>query len=112
MLTVPAVEFLGEQDGPPERELKNALCAAFDQHPSVARAYLCRVRHECTGDPAVALAISAPENRQLVEQVGEMLGLIAGIRLANHARRKDHLVEYAYGLPPRTNAAPGAEKDT
>ena len=41
-----------------------------------------------------------------------LLGLIAGIRLANHARRQDHLVEYAYGLPPRTNAAPGAAKDT
>lgn len=29
-----------------------------------------------------------------------ILGLYVGFRLANHARRKGQLVEYAHGLPP------------
>ena len=33
-----------------------------------------------------------------------LLGLYFGLRLANYARRKDELVEFAHGLPPRKGA--------
>ena len=38
-----------------------------------------------------------------------LLGLYLGLRLANHARRKHQLVEFAHGLPP-SNSAP-SERD-
>jgi len=41
-----------------------------------------------------------------------VLGLYLGLRLANHARRTDQLVEFAHGLSPRENTPipqPGTE---
>src|SRR5207237_786342 len=40
----PRVEFLGEQDGPPERALKSALTEIFARRSQPVRAYLARRR--------------------------------------------------------------------
>ena len=55
--TEPRIEFLGEQDGPPERELKVVLTAEFAGHAHVMRAYLARVGYHPDAVPAVALCI-------------------------------------------------------
>ena len=67
-----AVEFIGEQDGPPERELKSELGRIFASRREVARAFLVRVRYPGTSDVVVALAISAPEDPGLADQVGQV----------------------------------------
>ncbi len=54
---VPEVEFLAEQDGLPERELKGTLAAAFAALPMIERAYLVRVRYADSGSTAVALCL-------------------------------------------------------
>ncbi len=41
----PDITFLGEQDGPAERRLKEALAVVFGLDPTVMRAYLARVRY-------------------------------------------------------------------
>jgi hypothetical protein len=38
-----------------------------------------------------------------------LLGLYSGFRLANYARRKDQLVEFAYGLSPSKTAPTRAD---
>ena len=53
-LTIFKVEFVGEQDGPPERELKLRLVMLFENEPSVRRAYLARVRYENASTTDVA----------------------------------------------------------
>jgi len=42
---VSSVSFVGEQDGPPERELKARLVILFNQNDNIRRAYL--ARHIC-----------------------------------------------------------------
>ncbi len=39
-----------------------------------------------------------------------VLGLYLGVRLANYARRKDQLVEFAHGLPPSTPIKGGSDR--
>ena len=73
-----AVRFLREQDGPPERLLKNALRAILAPRASVARAYLARVDY---GDPAayeVALCIFGDVDPALVREVGLVFAGLAG----------------------------------
>jgi len=68
----PRVDFLGEQDGGPERELKAALTDEFVASASVELAYLARVSY---GDPnayEVALCLHAPEDPVLVERIGRV----------------------------------------
>lgn len=67
----PRVEFLGEQDGPPERELKDALRIELRQFPKVKRAYLARVGYAPDATPAVALCLapSGTEDRTVVDRV-------------------------------------------
>jgi hypothetical protein len=64
-MNVPTVNFVGEQDGPSERELKQCLTDAFIQLGSVTTAYLARVEHESPTEQHVALCFvideSAPE---------------------------------------------------
>jgi hypothetical protein len=66
---VPLVQFLGEQDGPPERELKKGMAEILSTDPRVARAYLARVGYGQSGDE-VALCISGPDDPRLVNQIG------------------------------------------
>jgi len=46
----PGIRFLGEQDGPAERRLKEALAVVLGLDPSLIRAYLARVL--CDGKTA------------------------------------------------------------
>jgi len=64
-------QFLGEQDGPPERLLKDKLADLFRPDAGVQAAYLARVRYGDEEEVNVALAVRAvkPETR-LVQEVG------------------------------------------
>lgn len=53
----PRVEFLGEQDGAPERELKAQVVKILERFPSVQRAYLARVGYQPAGQTAVAICM-------------------------------------------------------
>ncbi len=55
-LHVPAIYFLGEQDGPPERELKKLLAPLFQGRTEVLRAYLARLTYG-SGSPASVAAL-------------------------------------------------------
>ena len=57
----PRIEFLGEQDGPAERELKARISGALDLFPSVHRAYLARVEFEPGDGVSVALCLAADQ---------------------------------------------------
>ena len=66
----PHIEFVCEQDGPPERELKSTLIPELSRFGGVRSAYLVRVSY-CGGGPdSVALALVAPEDPGLVERLG------------------------------------------
>ncbi len=56
---VPRIVFLGEQDGPPERELKSRLAELFADEQSVSRAYLARISYGGPSAQSVALCLSA-----------------------------------------------------
>ena len=66
----PVIRFVGEQDGPPERQLKETLSTVF-RGRDVARAYLARVTYEDPSNPAVALCISGPDDPELVKLIQE-----------------------------------------
>lgn len=72
--SVRKVNFLSEQDGTPERELKTRLSRAFEATPGIWRGYLAQIDY---GDPSqqnVALClIAAPGlEKDIVEQVGSV----------------------------------------
>lgn len=70
-LTIPPVSFLGEQDGPTEQRLKQALDAVLRKSRIVARAYLCRILYEDnTPGVALGLATRGQESQALVEEIG------------------------------------------
>ena len=58
---VSTVNFLAEQDGPPERKLKQALAESFAQIGSVKTAYLARVDYGRPAEQHVALCIVTDE---------------------------------------------------
>src|SRR5262245_11999909 len=72
------VSFVGEQDGEPERLLKNALIAELRNVAELKRAYLARV--EYADGPHVALCLVAPEDPVTVERVGARFSEIFGRR--------------------------------
>ncbi|HLW58730.1 MAG TPA: hypothetical protein VKV57_02265 [bacterium] len=60
------VQFLAEQDGPPERILKAEFAKALSGIPHVLKAYLAVVRHNAGGGYDVALclqSITGPDER-------------------------------------------------
>jgi SseB protein C-terminal domain len=76
---VPQLQFLGEQDGPPERELKFRLAQFFQSDQSVTTAYLARVAYG--GESfAVALCLRARFgfDRGLAEELGKIFASIFG----------------------------------
>ena len=70
----PRVEFLGEQDGPNEREMKAVLVRVLDEVGSVEAAYLARVGFQPAATPSVALCVRATEGveQTLVRRVSEV----------------------------------------
>lgn len=77
-LQVPEIQFLGEQDGPPERLLKKRLSAVFVFHRQLERAYLAQVRYADESGVALCLRCVGGQNPQLAEVVGEVFGSIFG----------------------------------
>jgi hypothetical protein len=69
--SVDFITFLGEQDGPIERLLKQDLIILFHDDPDVVGAYLARVQTPGTPSYGVALCIrsGASPRRSLVERV-------------------------------------------
>jgi hypothetical protein len=65
------VEFLGEQDGPPERELKALLREELQGNPAIERAYLARIGFAPDASPSVALCIApnSAESIALIDSV-------------------------------------------
>jgi hypothetical protein len=65
------VDFISEQDGLPERELKHKLSEMFKMIEGISRAYLCQIVYRNTNEHAVALcAVGSPENQErFVEQI-------------------------------------------
>ncbi len=78
-LQVPQLRFLGEQDGPPERELKCRLAEFFERDKTVNRAYLARVAYGAKSF-AVALCFRAQlgPDRGLAGEVGKIFASIFG----------------------------------
>ena len=74
----PKIEFLGEQDGPPERLLKDALREAFTNDAGVERAYLVRVNYGDASRHNVALFVRCPEDARVVRVVGEHFAKLFG----------------------------------
>jgi hypothetical protein len=78
-LQAPDVQFLGEQDGPPERELKRRLSNFFRTEQTVCTAYLARVTYG-SNLFAVALCVRLREGseEQIVERVGAIFSGMFG----------------------------------
>ena len=65
--TTPDVTFLGEQDGPAEQRLKEALAVLLGLGASVTRAYLARVRYnDKTSGVMLGLLTSDAQNSEKV----------------------------------------------
>jgi hypothetical protein len=65
----PRIEFLGEQDGPSERQLKELLVPELRRHSAIKRAYLARLGFQPHAEPSVGLC--------LVSLAGEAPALVA-----------------------------------
>ncbi len=74
----PEIRFVGEQDGPPERDLKSHLVDLFADEPTVRRAYLARVQYDDSQNWDVALCLAArePDIPHINERIGR---LFAGV---------------------------------
>ncbi len=70
-MNVPTISFLGEQDGAPERELKESLVRLLPKL-AVRRAYLVRVLYEKPETELVALRLSGPPSEQVVSEIAQV----------------------------------------
>lgn len=72
--------FLGEQDGPPERELKKQLTEFFLSSSAVKSAYLTRIAYGSHSAPVVALCLrtESGQNQTLVENAGNIFASMFG----------------------------------
>jgi SseB protein C-terminal domain len=75
-----AINFVAEQDGQPERNLKTKLVALFGQLQLVRIAYLACVQYENAGPLEVALCVRGQpgQNRMFAARVGEVFASIFG----------------------------------
>lgn len=69
----PDITFLGEQDGPAERRLKEALSVLLRLDQTVIKAYLARVLYDgkTVGVMLGLLTDDEKDNEKLIEQVGK-----------------------------------------
>jgi hypothetical protein len=77
-LQVPEIQFLREQDGPPERLLKERLAVAFVFHRQLNRTYLAQIRYADQIGLALCLSCANGPRQKLAEVVGEVFGSIFG----------------------------------
>jgi hypothetical protein len=70
--TTPDITFLGEQDGPAERRLKEALGVVLGLDRTVIRAYLARVLHDgrTSGVMLALLTNEEEDSEKLAAQAG------------------------------------------
>ena len=80
--TTPDITFLGEQDGPAERRLKEALGVVLGLDRSVLRAYLARVRHDGKAESAMLALLTDDEqdSARLVAQAGKIFAALFNTR--------------------------------
>lgn len=78
------IQFIADQDGLPERELKATLTKLFDQHGSVGRAYLVRVKYDEAPEISVALCLASatPTDAPLVDGIRKAFA--ARFQTGNH----------------------------
>jgi hypothetical protein len=69
--TTPEVTFLGEQDGPAEQRLKEALSVLLGLGATVTRAYLARVRYD-DKTSGVMLGLLTEDERNSEKVAGQM----------------------------------------
>ena len=79
-MRVPQPRFLGEQDGPPERELKAALDDFFRRDQSVRTAYLARVAYGEQAGVNVVLCLRTQfgPDPGLAEKIGRIFASMFG----------------------------------
>ena len=79
------IEFIGEQDGKPERLLKDRLASYFVDSRVNCRAYLAKVDYKDENPFSVALCLflSSPESSSLQSDIGDIF--------ASLFRRNEHL---------------------
>lgn len=79
-IQVPKLRFLGEQDGVPERELKDRLIKFFQVDQSILRAYLARVAYSDPSPLVVALCLRSEfgPDRVVVEKIGKIFASMFG----------------------------------
>src|ERR1700757_1007170 len=70
-ITAPKIGFVGEQDGPVERTLKERWLPTLSARPEIRRAFLVRAAYEGPNDIHVVLALcsSRAADRSLVEEL-------------------------------------------
>jgi hypothetical protein len=79
--TTPDITFLGEQDGPAERRLKEALGVVLGLDRSVIRAYLARVHHDGKTSGVLALLTNdEQDSEKLVAQAGKTFAALFNTR--------------------------------
>jgi len=81
-IAVSPPQFCGEQDGPPERELKERLAQFFERDQSVKIAYLANVIYGGQPSASVALCLRTQfgRDRGLAEKIGGVFASIFGPR--------------------------------
>jgi hypothetical protein len=73
---VPGIRFVGEQEGPPERLLKDRFAELFRQDKAISTAYLTRADLG-SGSISVVLGLRASgADKQVVEKVGSIFASI------------------------------------
>lgn len=77
-IRVREIRFLGEQDGPPERLLKEKLADFFRRDGSVKKAYLAKVDFGQGKNASVVLGLRTQfgPDRGIVEKVGSIFAFI------------------------------------
>ena len=76
--TTPEVTFLGEQDGPAERRLKEALAVLLGLGASVTRAYLARVLYN-DKTSGVMLGLLTDDDRDCEKLAGQIGKTVAAL---------------------------------
>jgi len=71
------IRFVGEQDGPPERDLKELLVPELVSS-AVKRAYLVRVAYDDPSSQEVALCVRGTESAALVRTVAAHFATVFG----------------------------------
>jgi hypothetical protein len=84
-LEVPVITFIGEQDGPSERFLKEELSKLFGGHTNVLTAYLARVHYADPKSVSVCLCL------EVTDGVDEPLVEAAHSLFARHFNREVYL---------------------